>query len=327
MGAAVHGVDVVGEGEDVLGVPVVVLQGDFDDGRAILSLDVHRPVVEDFLVLVEVAHEADQATLEVEGLLARRRLTLVAEGDPDPLVQVGRLAEPLRDRLEAPVQGLEDLAVGHEDGRRPMAIRAAQLAHRTGGLAALVALAPDAAVAFRLHIHPGRQGVDHAHADAVQAAGDLVAAAAELAAGVEDRVHHLEGVLARLMPAHRHATAVVPVAHRPVGQQGDLDAVGEAGHGFVDGVVDDLPDQVVEAPHIRGADVHAGAPADGLQALEDLDALGGVAGAGAGALAASRRAVGRRGLGLSDAVERLGGLGHAGLPPRRSTRRPRSSGP
>ena len=60
-----------------------------------------------------------------------------------------------------------------------------------------------------LDAHPRRQGVDDADADAVEAARDLVAAAAELAAGMEDRVDDLEGVLARRMLADRHATTVV----------------------------------------------------------------------------------------------------------------------
>ena len=49
--------------------------------------------------------------------------------------------------------------------------------------------------------------------------------------------------------------------------------VAVAGHGLVDGVVDDLPDEVVEAARAGGADVHAGALADGLEALEDLMSL------------------------------------------------------
>ena len=51
----------------------------------------------------------------------------------------------------------------------------------------------------------------------------------------------------------------------------DVDAVAEAGHRLVDGVVDDLVDEVVQAALVGAADVHAGAAADGLEALEDLD--------------------------------------------------------
>ncbi len=60
-------------------------------------------------------------------------------------------------------------------------------------------------------------------------------------------------------------------SHAAVGQQRDLDAVAVAGQRLVDRVVDDLPDQVVQAALAGRADVHAGPLADRLEALEDLD--------------------------------------------------------
>ena len=50
--------------------------------------------------------------------------------------------------------------------------------------------------------------------------------------------------------------------------------VGVAGQRLVDGVVDDLPDQVVQAALAGRADVHAGALADRLEALEHRDRAG-----------------------------------------------------
>src|SRR5262249_12162952 len=43
---------------------------------------------------------------------------------------------------------------------------------------------------------------------------------------------------------------------------------------LVDGVVDDLPEEVVEARLVDPADVHAGAAANGLEALEYCDRFG-----------------------------------------------------
>ena len=51
-----------------------------------------------------------------------------------------------------------------------------------------------------------------------------------------------------------------------------VDPVAVTGHRLVDGVVDDLADEVVEAADVGGADVHARPAADCLEALEDLDA-------------------------------------------------------
>src|SRR5262249_4915088 len=59
--------------------------------------------------------------------------------------------------------------------------------------------------------------------------------------------------------------------------QGDRDAVGVAVEVLIDGVIDDLPDEVVQPGPVRIADVHGRSAADGLEALEDGDVLAGVA--------------------------------------------------
>ena len=58
--------------------------------------------------------------------------------------------------------------------------------------------------------------------------------------------------------------------------EGDLDPVVPAREGLVDRVVDDLVDEVVEAPEARRADVHARAQPDRLEALENGDVFCGV---------------------------------------------------
>ena len=106
----------------------------------------------------------------------------------------------------------------------------------------------------------------------MQAAGDLVAAAAELAAGVQHGEHDRDGrdALDRV-DVDRDAAAVVDDLDAAVLQQRHDDPVAVAGQRLVDGVVDDLPHQVVQAALAGRADVHAGTLADRLEALEDLD--------------------------------------------------------
>ena len=135
-------------------------------------------------------------------------------------------------------------------------------------------------VAADLDVELLRERVDDGDADAVQAAGDLVAAAvAELAAGVEHGQHDLDRRLALLL--HRRdgdAAAVVDDGDRVVRVDRHVDAAAVAGERLVDGVVDDLVDQVMQPAHTGRADVHAGALAHGFEALEDGDVLGVVAG-------------------------------------------------
>ena len=47
-------------------------------------------------------------------------------------------------------------------------------------------------------------------------------------------------------------------------------------HGLVNGVVEDLPHQMVKPGGPDAADIHAGAPANGFEALENGDVFCGV---------------------------------------------------
>jgi hypothetical protein len=69
----------------------------------------------------------------------------------------------------------------------------------------------------------------------------------------------------------RDATAVVGDRHRVVGVHDHVDDGAVPGEGLVDGVVDDLPHEVVQAAQAGRADVHAGPLAHRLEALEDGD--------------------------------------------------------
>ena len=113
-----------------------------------------------------------------------------------------------------------------------------------------VGLLVSLAGSVNLHDEPGRQCIDDRDTHAVQAAGDLVALATELAAGMQHGEYHLSCTLAlvfaRRIGIDGNAAPVVVDTTATIGEQGDGDLVAMPGHGFVDGVVDDFPDQVME---------------------------------------------------------------------------------
>ncbi len=78
------------------------------------------------------------------------------------------------------------------------------------------------------------------------------------------------------MLVDRDTAAVVGDAHGTVGEQRYIDACARAGHGLVDCVVDDLPDEMVEAGRPGRTDVHTRPLAHRIEALEYLNVLGGV---------------------------------------------------
>src|SRR5690606_7953196 len=151
-------------------------------------------------------------------------------------------------------------------------------------LAQRVLLLPVEAVAPDIQPQVLGQGVDHRHADAVQAAGNLVAVVVELAAGVQHGEDHLgRRTPLFLVDVDRDAAPVVGHGDRAVLQDPDHDVVGMARQRLVDRVVDHLEHHVVQAGAVVDvADVHDRARAHGLQAPQHGD-LGGVIGTGGGA--------------------------------------------
>ena len=155
-----------------------------------------------------------------------------------------------------------------DDGERRHRVAVAEL-HEM-----LVAVAPDA------QLEGGRQGIHDRHADAVQAARDLVGVAAlggvvELPAGVKlghDDLRRRDALFA--MDVGRDAAAVIGDRARAVGVERDRDLGGVAGQGLVDGVVDDLVDHMVQAGAVVGvADIHARPLAHGIEPFQDLDRI------------------------------------------------------
>jgi hypothetical protein len=88
---------------------------------------------------------------------------------------------------------------------------------------------------------------------------------------VEHGEHDFGCRAAALVHVHRNAAAIVDDCHRSVDVDRHGHIAAEAGQSFVDGVVDDFVDEVVQPARASRPDVHRRALADGFQALEDLD--------------------------------------------------------
>jgi len=108
----------------------------------------------------------------------------------------------------------------------------------------------------------------------VESARDLVTLAAELAARMQHRHDDLKrGLLELGLLVDRDSAAVVADRDAVVRVNDDFDVRAVAGERLVDRVVYDLVDQVVQPLRASGSDVHTGALANGLKALENLDIL------------------------------------------------------
>ena len=106
----------------------------------------------------------------------------------------------------------------------------------------------------------------------MQAAGNLVAPAAEFAARMQHRQANFHrGAVHLRVKIDREAAPVIQHARGTVGVQGDGDFGAVACQRFVDGVIYNFINQVIQTAHIGGADIHARPFSYGLQSLEHLN--------------------------------------------------------
>ena len=307
VSAPLDRVDVVAVAVLVLRVGVGVLQADLALDALLRSAEEDDRGMHGRLVRVEVADELDDAALEAEAL--RALAVDVGDRDGDAAVQEGQLAQAVGQ--DVPLEGVagEDRAVRHERDTGAGVRRGADLRKLGDRRAALEALVVELSVAADLDDEPLAQGVDAGNADAVEAAGDLVVRAVELAAGMERRQDDLDGgALLRRVQVDGNAAPVVRDGARAVGVDRDLDMAAVASQRLVDRVVDHLVDQVVEAPRAGVADVHRGALADRLHAFQDLDVGGRVLGNPGGEVGGRRGEGGGGGSGFQR--RKRGGIAH-----------------
>ena len=203
-------------------------------------------------------------------------LPKVGQRDLKTGVQEGLFSETLLQGLKV-VYGrlLEDVAAGLEPDGGTGLFRVAddlEVLFRNTQVELLVV---DMPVLTDFDFEPVRQGVDDGGTDAVETAGDLVSATAELTAGMEDGQNDRDrGNAQFLVDTDGDASTVVADFDDVPGQDVHFNVCAEAGQRLVDGVIDDLIDQMVESAGTGRTDVHTGTHPDRFETFEDLDLLG-----------------------------------------------------
>ena len=231
--------------------------------------------MEGVLVGVQMGDELLEAAEIVVDLFARHVRPHVSQDDADAGVEEGEFAQAVLQDVPFVFRDGEDFRIGLEfDGGSRLG-GLADLLQRAGRVAAGEFHLMFIAVAVDREDEPFGEGVDAGDADAVEAAGDFVGGMVEFAAGVEDGEGDFAGgLLFDGMDVHGNAAAVVRHGDGVVDVDDDFDVVAVAGERFVDGVVHDFVDEMVEASLMGVADVHGRAFADGFQAFQNGDLRG-----------------------------------------------------
>ena len=295
--------DVVDEGKEIFRDLPRVLDGELHPNAVRLRLVVERLVVEGGFPLVERLHEVGDAAVvlifhmiglrrvgEVDllGLVAllhlRHRHALIGEGDRDALVEKGELAQPILHDGELEGGIGKDILIGQKVHERTVLFGALLGLFEGGdGNARLPFLlfcvvigmefhAPDVSVAAHFDLQPLGKGIGDRRTHAVQAAREGIIVLVELAARMQlgkDDLYARD--LGLGVDVGGNAAPVVLYGRAAVLIDAHVDPVAIPVRRLVDGVVHDLPEDVVQSAHARGTDIHAGAQAHRVQPLQNGD--------------------------------------------------------
>ncbi len=271
---AFGGINLVGEAEDEFVVAVVILNRHL--GRGIVLPAAH---IDDILMEGRLIPVAPGGKLPDTALVAHRiRDRLLAPGIGDGNVQSGGqeclFPHAGMKNLIIIFQRIEHLGIRLEGDFGTGAVGFAHDGHFLSDVAPGKPHLIDVAVFMNPNLQPLGQSVDDRRAHAVEAAGYLITAAAELTTGMEDGENDFQSGLAGLgLDIHGDTTAVISDGDGIAGVNGDGDILAIAGQSLIDGVIHDFIDQMVQARRGRGADIHTGPFPDGFQTLQNLNLL------------------------------------------------------
>ena len=138
----------------------------------------------------------------------------------------------------------------------------------------LISLLVNLPVLTDFYLQPLGKSVHHRSSHSVKSAGNLVSAAAELAAGVKNGKYYLNCGNSRFfLNSHRDSTSVVPYGNGPVVIDLNVNGITEARERFIHRIVHDLIYQMVQTSGGCAADIHSRPLSHRLQALQYLNLI------------------------------------------------------
>ncbi len=269
----------VRERQNLVVIAVVVLHDNIDKNFVALTRDHHWLGMNDLFVFTELLDEFLDAVLVKKGLFLRRVATFIRERDLQTGIQERQLAQSRRQALELKLcRDRENRRVRQKSNEGAGCLFVFDFAddrELVGCFAFGEGHVIDFALARDFHFEPVGKCVRAFRAHAVQAAGIFVSALSEFSPGVQICQHQLDRRhFPFRMNIHWDPAAVVAHRNRPIDMNGHFDSVATSSQMFVDGIVENFENHVMQTALVGVADVHPGSLAHCFQALQFVDLRG-----------------------------------------------------
>ncbi len=246
MGTSLPGVDVVDEGEDVLAVAFVVLEGTLKLDTIAQSLKIDWFLVDGLFILTEKADKAFYSALKDEFFRLFLGQPLIFDDDFDSLVEKGELPQPLGEYVEAEIDVVKNLYIGLEAEDRSPAACFTHHRHGDERCSPFIFLMIDLSFAVHKYLAPFGEGVYDRNTHTMQSARYLVGILVELTSGMETGKDYFQGAYPlSLMEIHGNTASVVLNTDNVAFFYNDVNFITMTGKSFIDTVIDNFVDKMV----------------------------------------------------------------------------------
>ena len=274
MRAAIRGIDIIHEGENAFRIAVIMLECNLNQNAILLAGSIENRIIQRLTAMIQKMYEFLDAALIVEGMLLLHALAQIGKVNFQPLCQKSRFAEPLLQHIIIKNGFLKNRIIRQKMHIRPCDLGFAHNSQRLCNIPTGIFLLMNFPIPMHLHHKPFGQRIYNRRTNAVQTAGNLISAAAEFTACMQNRKYHLQRAHAFLViDINGNAAPVIHNGNGIIGVDFYGNLVTEPCKRFIHGVIYNFINQMMQTLCAGGADIHTGALSHRLQPFQNLNLI------------------------------------------------------
>src|SRR5688572_16190634 len=277
MGTAINCIDRVRKRINRFGISIGILDGSFDANILNILFHMHNGM-QIFTVTIQVTDERSESAFKVEGHLTIS--AFIHELDPDTARNKRHFTKTLKECIETIINVFrEDLLVELEGlFGASFVLDLPDLFNGALRNTAMIALLPPFSIAFDVGLHPLGEGVHSTQTNSMQTTGNLIATTTKFAACTDHghgHIHSFHGISPSIsfggVWTYRDPAAVIFNGYAAIRMDGDTDLRTIASQCFINCIVNDLIDKMMQSLDVRTTHIHTGAFTHMLNAFERLN--------------------------------------------------------
>ena len=227
--------------------------------------------MEGFLAAVMIFYKLLDTTFIEEGFPLLLTRPFIFEVDLDTLIQESHFSQTAFQNIIFKYSGFENFRVRPESCLGTGLFGSSNDFQRRHSSSSFISLSVDISVTLDFHFHMGGKGIYDRSTYTMETPGYLISSAAEFTAGMEHGMNHFHCGDSHLrMDINRHASSIVFHHNGIILLDGNMDILTVASKCFVDTVVYDFVNQVVQTSRAGGTDIHPWSLTNCFQTFQNL---------------------------------------------------------